>query len=295
MTTVSQCPACGETNQSPFLTCIDYTVSHETFAIVKCAKCQFAFTNPFPDPSKLGNYYLSSDYISHSSRPTSLMDRIYVLARTQTLKWKTALVKKYSSNNSTTLFDYGCGTGDFLKACMANGWNITGVEPSNIARQIASEKTSQYIYSTLDEMSSGTFDTITLWHVLEHIPDLNSLLSTLSNKLKQTGTIFIAVPNRSSWDANYYKETWAAYDVPRHLWHFRQQDIQTIMNAHSLTVVTTLPMKLDAYYVSLLSEKYQGKTLNPLSMMRSMINGLRSNISARTTTEYSSLIYVIKK
>jgi len=175
------------------------------------------------------------------------------------------------------------------------GWNITGVEPSAIAKQIAVEKTGQAIHSTIDELPPSTFDTITLWHVLEHVPDLYRLLSTLAKKLTQTGTIFIAVPNRSSWDANYYKQTWAGYDVPRHLWHFRQKDMQNIVNAHSLNVVTTLPMKLDAYYVSLLSEKYRHGKLNPLTTSRAIVNGLRSNISARTTTEYSSLIYVIKK
>ena len=295
MTTTSQCPACGETTQSPFLKCIDHTVSHETFSIVTCTRCQFAFTNPYPDPSKLGDYYLSTAYISHSSRPTNLIDHAYLLARRQTLKWKTGLVKTYSAANSKNLLDYGCGTGDFLSACKLKGWNITGVEPSAIAKQIAVEKTGQAIHSTIDELPPSTFDTITLWHVLEHVPDLYRLLSTLGKKLTQTGTIFIAVPNRSSWDANYYKQTWAGYDVPRHLWHFRQKDMQTIVNAHSLNVVTTLPMKLDAYYVSLLSEKYRHGKLNPLTTSRAIVNGLRSNISARTTTEYSSLIYVIKK
>ena len=295
MTTLSQCPACGETLQSPFLKCIDYTVSHETFSIVTCAQCQFAFTNPYPDISKLGNYYLSTAYISHSSRPTGLMDHLYVFARKQTLKWKTALVKTHGGSNSTAILDYGCGTGDFLNTCKANGWTTSGVEPSTVARQIATEKTQQKIYSSIEELPPSTFDIITLWHVLEHIPALHELLFALSNKLTQTGTIFIAVPNRSSWDATYYRETWAAYDVPRHLWHFRQKDMHNIMRAHSLHVVCTIPMKLDAYYVSLLSEKYRHKKLNPLALIRSMVNGLRSNISARETTEYSSLIYVIKK
>jgi 2-polyprenyl-3-methyl-5-hydroxy-6-metoxy-1,4-benzoquinol methylase len=295
MTTTSQCPACGETTQSPFLQCIDHTVSHETFSIVKCARCEFAFTNPYPDLSKLGEYYLSTAYISHSSKPTSLIDHVYVLARKQTLKWKTGLVTRHSAANSENLLDYGCGTGDFLNACKTSGWNITGVEPSAVAQQIAAEKTSQTIYSKIDDLPPLTFDTITLWHVLEHVPDLNTLLSTLNKKLDRTGTIFIAVPNRSSWDANYYKETWAGYDVPRHLWHFRQTDMQNILKAHSLNVIKTIPMKLDAYYVSLLSEKYRHQKLNLLTMLESMVNGLRSNISARRTTEYSSLIYVIKK
>src|SRR5688572_21042974 len=157
MTTTSKCPACGETTQSPFLKCIDHTVSHETFSIVTCSRCQFAFTNPYPDLSKLGDYYLSTAYISHSSRPTNLIDHAYLLARRQTLKWKTGLVKTYSAANSKNLFDYGCGTGDFLSACKLKGWNITGVEPSAIAQQIAEEKTGQAIHSTIDELPPSTF------------------------------------------------------------------------------------------------------------------------------------------
>ncbi len=295
MTELSQCPACGETTFSPYLTCTDYTVSHETFAIVKCVHCQFAFTNPYPEISKLGNYYKSSAYVSHSSQPTTLIDHIYVLARTQTLKWKTKLIKKHITAPSLALLDYGCGTGDFLTHSKSVGWKVTGVEPSTSAREIASAKSGQIIYPAIELLPNTTFDVITLWHVLEHVPNLNELIEALAQKLNQTGTIFIAVPNHNSWDARHYKTTWAAYDVPRHLWHFRRQDIQKIMQAHSLKVVATIPMKLDAYYVSLLSEKYRHSQLGPLTLLKSIINGLRSNISGDRTSEYSSHIYVIKK
>lgn len=295
MTQVTKCPACGETTFLPFLNCIDYTVSHETFSIVSCAKCKFTFTNPYPDLSKLGDYYKSTSYVSHSAKPANAIDHFYVLARTQTLKWKTNLVKRYSKESSTTLLDYGCGTGDFLAAAKQKGWNVTGVEPSTAANKIAEGKTTQSIYTSLDQISNSTFDTITLWHVLEHVPDLHKLLESLRARLTQNGTIFIAVPNRNSWDAKHYGATWAAYDVPRHLWHFRQIDMQKIVGAHSLNVANILPMKLDAYYVSLLSEKYRHKTLNAITVLRSITNGIKSNISARSSKEYSSLIYVITK
>jgi SAM-dependent methyltransferase len=295
MTALSQCPMCGETTFSPYLTCTDHTVSHETFTIVKCEQCQFTFTNPYPEISKLGNYYKSSAYVSHSSRPATLMDHVYVLARTQTLKWKTRLIKKHITIPSPEILDYGCGTGDFLIHCKNIGWHVSGVEPSTSAREIASTKSGQMIYPTIEQLPKTNFDVITLWHVLEHIPNLHELIQTLANNLKETGTIFIAVPNRNSWDARHYKTTWAAYDVPRHLWHFRGQDIQKIMQAHSLNVVHTIPMKLDAYYVSLLSEKYKHTKLGPLTLLKSILNGLRSNISGDRTSEYSSHIYVIKK
>ena len=295
MTELSQCPICGATTFTPYLTCIDHTVSHETFHLVQCIQCQFVFTNPFPERSKLGKYYDSPAYISHSSQPKTIIDRLYVMARTQTTKWKTRLIEKYTPTQPITLLDYGSGTGDFLHTCKNIGWKVFGIEPSSPARQIAETKSGQVFYSKIEEMPALDFDVITLWHVLEHVPDLHALIETLNNKLKQTGTIFIAVPNRNSWDAKRYQNAWAAYDVPRHLWHFTRQDIQKIMRAHSLTVVDTIPMKLDAYYVSLLSEKYMSKTMGLSTLFKSALNGLRSNISANTTSEYSSHIYVIKK
>jgi 2-polyprenyl-3-methyl-5-hydroxy-6-metoxy-1,4-benzoquinol methylase len=253
------------------------------------------FTNPFPELSRLGKYYDSPAYISHSAQAKSIMDRIYVLARTQTTKWKTHLIKRYTPEQQITLLDYGSGTGDFLHTCKSIGWRGFGVEPSSSARQIAESKSGQVFYSTIEQIPTLDFDVITLWHVLEHVPDLHTLIETLNKKLKQTGTIFIAVPNRNSWDAKHYQNAWAAYDVPRHLWHFTRQDIQKIMRAHSLNVVDTIPMKLDAYYVSLLSEKYMNKTTGLSTVLKSALNGFRSNVSGDTTSEYSSHIYVIKK
>lgn len=295
MTNITHCPVCGGTQWTSFLECRDNTVSHETFTLVKCSNCNFTFTNPIPDLSQLGNYYDSPAYISHSPRPSSIIDRAYILARTQTLKWKIRNIKKYHESQHLDILDYGCGTGDFLNACKIEGWNITGIEPSSGARQIASAKNGDSIYSTIDDIHGSNFDVITLWHVLEHIPDFNPVIDTLNYRLNKSGTIFVAVPNRKSWDARHYHKDWAAYDVPRHLWHFTQDDIKKIMTAHSLNVIGIIPMKLDAYYVSLLSEKYKAGKSTPLTILKAVINGLRSNASAISTSEYSSLIYVIKK
>jgi 2-polyprenyl-3-methyl-5-hydroxy-6-metoxy-1,4-benzoquinol methylase len=295
MTELKQCPACGATTFTPHLTCTDYTVSHETFSIVQCAACKFVFTNPIPEITTLGKYYESVAYVSHSAQPTTLMDRLYILARTKTIKWKARLIKKDITADHITLLDYGCGTGDFLTHCKHLGWKVQGIEPSGSARQIAETKSGQTIYPAIEQLPSAQFDIITLWHVLEHVPDLHQLIKNLSNRLKPNGTIFIAVPNRNSWDAKHYQSNWAAYDVPRHLWHFTLQDMKKIMSAHSLNVIDIIPMKLDAYYVSLLSEKYQNNRIGPLTVLKSVLNGLRSNISGSKTFEYSSHIYVIKK
>ena len=251
-------------------------------------------TNPAPEEQDLGQYYESDDYISHSGKSTTPMDQVYRLVRRFTLRWKYSLIKKNSPTSPKSVLDFGCGTGDFLRHCKNHGMSIAGVEPSPNAREYAIRNTDTSIAPSLEKIH-GTFDVITLWHVLEHISDLNRTIETLKKFLAQNGTIFIAVPNLQSEDARQYRENWAAYDVPRHLWHFSRDTMQELLTRHQLKVVDVLPMRLDAFYVSLLSEKYHTGKLTIPSIARAIINGMKSNIKARTSREYSSLIYIVRK
>lgn len=141
---------------------------------------------------------------------------------------------------------------------------------------------------SLYELREQSFDIITMWHVLEHVYELRKDLEQLTKLLKPGGTIFIAVPNMGSYDAQYYKSLWAAYDVPRHLYHFQEKDIKNLFADFNFKVVDILAMKYDAFYVSMLSEKYRKG-----SMMRALIIGLQSNRLARNFG-YSSQVYVLK-
>ena len=297
MTQVQQCPICEGNILSPFLNCKDYTVSHETFTIQECSHCKFLLTSPVPGPSELPEYYKSDTYISHSPKATTWIDRIYLTARGFTLKWKLQLIQNYlTHSDSNNLLDYGCGTGEFLKSCKSAGFQVQGIEPSEKGRNQSMLATSQSIYGTISELPADNFQVITLWHVLEHITDLNQTLSQLNKKLTHTGTIFIAVPNHNSWDATHYQNHWGAYDVPRHLWHFSQADMQSLLAKHSLKIIDKIPMKLDAFYVSLLSEKYRNNgKLNFSGLFSAFYNGIKSNLLARKNLEYSSLIYVVRK
>jgi len=297
MTQVQQCPICEGTILSPFLNCKDDTVSHETFTIQKCSRCEFLLTSPVPGPDKLPEYYKSDTYISHSQKATTWVDSIYLTARSFTLKWKLQLVKKYLiPTNDNSLLDYGCGTGEFLKTCKSAGFQVQGIEPSDTGRNQAILATSQTIHSTITELPDESFQAITLWHVLEHVGELHQTISRLNKKLAQTGTIFIAVPNHNSWDATHYQNHWAAYDVPRHLWHFSQTDMQSLLAKHSLKIIDKIPMKLDAFYVSLLSEKYKNNgKLTFRGLVSAFIIGIKSNLLARQNLEYSSLIYIVRK
>jgi 2-polyprenyl-3-methyl-5-hydroxy-6-metoxy-1,4-benzoquinol methylase len=294
MILATTCPACGHNSWIKHLNCIDHTVSHETFTIERCLACGLLATSPRPSNDELPTYYQSEDYISHTDKASSAIDRLYKLARTFTLKWKEQLIKKYSAKGC--LLDYGCGTGDFLLHCSKRNWQPFGVEPATTPRTIASAKLGPGIYPTIKDVLKSRFDAITLWHVLEHVPDLRTLVDQLQLMLKEDGTLFIAVPNYKSHDGEHYQSNWAGYDVPRHLWHFTPDSMKTLISKSPLEIIAVHPMKLDSYYVSLLSEKYANNgRANVYSFVKAFVLGLRSNILARKTGHYSSLIYVIKK
>jgi 2-polyprenyl-3-methyl-5-hydroxy-6-metoxy-1,4-benzoquinol methylase len=252
-------------------------------------------TSPRPAETDLGKYYLSEDYISHNNEAKSLIDKIYLQARNYTLAWKRKLIIAHTKRTENKLLDYGCGTGAFIQATTKDNWQSFGVEPSQEARNQATRLTQSPIHKSLEELKNHSFDAITLWHVLEHVPDLNELLQKLKSVLADNGTMFIAVPNHSSWDGKNYKEHWAGYDVPRHLWHFSHQTMKRLVENNGLKLQQIIPMKLDSFYISLLSEKYKkGKTTIP-GMINAFINGLKSNILAKRNGQYSSLIYIVRK
>lgn len=288
------CPLCNGKNLIAYLACKDYTVSHETFQLEKCSGCGFVITNPRPAAEALPRYYESDAYISHSDRSKNIIARIYKLSRKFTTEWKYRLIQKNSIQTPTSLLDYGCGTGAFLIECKKRNMSVSGIEPSPIARSQAVIRTSAPIHSDIAEVTE-TFDVITLWHVLEHVSALHETLTRLKSRLKQNGTMFIAVPNLQSKDAKRYNQYWAGYDVPRHLWHFTRSTMQTLLAHHKLKLINVAPMWLDSFYVSLLSEKYKRGNASASGMGSAFFQGLASNISATSTGEYSSLIYIVRK
>lgn len=296
MEKVEKCIVCGETEFKPFLACTDFTVSKEKFNIVKCGSCGFCFTSPRPSLVEIGPYYKSEEYISHSDTKKGLISKMYHWVRSYTLIKKLQLVMHHSVKRGTVL-DIGCGTGAFLGMCNKNRWEVFGIEPDADARSIAKETNGVSSAASIKDFDSlfpgQQFDAITMWHVLEHVHDLEEFFSFISTRLKDKGALIIAVPNCSSYDAQKYGEFWAAYDVPRHLYHFTPKDLKTLMNKRGYKQVDIRPMIFDSYYVSMLSEKYQrGK----ISYIRAFFTGLKSNIRANKTGEqFSSQIYVFKR
>ncbi len=270
----------------------DHSVSGEEFILIQNPKYGFLETSPQPSSDKLSEYYKSEDYISHTDSKRNLFEKVYHLVRRISLNKKLKLINSFASEDKNIL-DLGCGTGDFLQTAQQNSWIVSGIEPNDQAREIANKKTNNSIFETeqLSKFKSNSFDVITLWHVLEHLPNLEDYIHIFKKLLKPKGTLIIAVPNYKSYDAKYYKQFWAAYDVPRHLWHFNQDSISKLVSKQSMEVIKVKPMLFDAYYVSLLSEKYKSGKMNPIN---GFWIGLLSNIKALSTKEASSLIYIIK-
>lgn len=266
----------------------DYSVSQQTFGLYHDIKTDMLTTFPKPKMEALSAYYQSENYISHTDSKTGLFDKLYQLVKRYTIKSKIKLLEKYLINGSNVL-DIGCGTGDFLVATKNKGWTSTGVETSVAAIQLAENKGINVLNSS-EVLSDKSQDVITMWHVLEHVYDVDKQILELKRLVKNTGTLIIAVPNYKSYDATYYGRHWAAFDVPRHLSHFSKNSIKFLFEKHGFKVVKTLPMWFDAFYVSLLSEQYKTGTFN----INGLWTGLKSNLKARKTKQYSSLIYVIK-
>ncbi len=293
MEQLNNCPVCQSQTFEKYLTVKDYTVSQEQFKIVTCKKCGFRFTNPRPDGKAIGEYYKAESYISHSNTSKGLISKIYQEVRKFTLKGKLNLINKLSPTKGK-LLDVGCGTGMFLSITHEDGWKVNGIEPDRKARAIAEETNKIKITEEiLSSFQNEKFEVITLWHVLEHVHELNATIDWLKERLSKDGSLIIAVPNHESKDAEIYQEQWAAYDVPRHLYHFSQKSIKQLFANHGFELKETLPMKFDSFYVSMLSTKYQKGKINYL---RAFLDGLKSNIAAEGNSKnYSSLIYVFKK
>ncbi len=275
-------------NTKHFLNVKDYSVSQETFELLYDADLDMLITNPQPSLEKLPSYYESVNYISHTDGNKSMFEKMYQFVKTIALKNKLKLINSQSQKGR--ILDIGAGVGDFLSVAKNDGWETFGTEPNDKAKAIAIKKGVSFV-DNLSQLENNSFDVITMWHVLEHVPDLENQISELKRLLKPSGTILIAVPNFNSFDANYYGKFWAAFDIPIHLWHFSKTAIKKLFAVQNLELVNVLPMKFDSFYVSLLSEKYKTGKMN---YIKAFYIGLKSNWYGNKNSEYSSHIYVIK-
>lgn len=293
MQNLTTCPVCGGESSKKVMDCIDYTVSRETFSIVQCTKCGFKYTNPRPDDKEIGKYYESEEYVSHSNSKKGLINTVYHWVRNYSLRKKVELINSQSKKGN--LLDIGCGTGEFLSTAVANGWKGQGIEPNDKARNqaISNHKLNVLPESGIASLQNNNFDVITMWHVLEHVHTLNERVLEIYSLLKPGGKAIIAVPNCTSYDASVYGKEWAAYDVPRHLYHFTPETMKALFRKHKIDFVQSYPMKFDSFYVSMLTEKNVHKQNR---LLPAFLNGFKSNLKTKNDAEkYSSVIYVFVK
>lgn len=295
MITYNECPVCCSKDIHGAFSAKDHTVSKESFVIANCSSCTFLFTQDVPTQHHIGRYYISEDYISHSDTQKGLINKLYHAVRRRTLTGKKELIQNRTGMEQGRILDIGCGTGAFLHTMQAGGWAGIGLEPDASARSKAKElhNITALPSAELYNMPDGQFDAITMWHVLEHVHELQQYIDRLKELVSPDGKLFIAVPNYRSYDAAFYRSSWAAYDVPRHLWHFSTQSMHTLMQRHGLVIEEIKPMWFDSFYVSMLSEKYKNGRGN---IFRAFFVGLVSNIKAmKQKDKCSSLIYVIAR
>ena len=293
MISYQRCPVCDSPSIQQVLTAKDHTVTAESFSIWQCAHCSLRFTQDVPAADAIGRYYKSENYISHSETNKGLVNWLYLRVRKFTLSAKRNFVADKTGIKNGALLDIGAGAGAFLHHMQQNGWSVEGVEPDDQAIQRAATEYGLQLKPTSQLFSLGkTFDAITMWHVLEHVHDIHGYISYIKSICKPGGRIFIAVPNYTSYDAVHYGSSWAAYDVPRHLYHFSPASMQELMKKHGCTIEEMQPMWFDSFYVSLLSEKY---TSGHSNLFKGFWHGLKSNIKALSNKrKASSIIYVIR-
>jgi 2-polyprenyl-3-methyl-5-hydroxy-6-metoxy-1,4-benzoquinol methylase len=290
MIVLKTCPLCDSSDIYHHMTSKDYFLTQEAFTIDSCQNCKLRFTNPRPQTTNLSKYYQSDNYISHSNQSNGLINRLYQIVRKRTLQQKFRLLSKHLSNQvGIQHLDYGCGTGHFIHFAAKRGWKSIGYEPDNRALTLP----NPLIFNSLDSVNSNApYDVITLFHVLEHVGDLNKTIDNLLAMLKTDGILLLALPNPESYDAQHYQEQWAGYDLPRHLYHFNQKSVRYLAQKHGIRIEEISAMVYDSFYVSMLSEKYRDAKAR---FIKGITRGLISNMSATRNMQYSSLIYIIRK
>lgn len=288
----NQCPWCGSDKAQINLWLKDEFLTKEDFHICECLNCGLLYTMPRPDKEKLGNYYKSEEYYSHQENKKGFIPKIYERVKKTNLKYKYKIAT--AGIEIGKMLDIGCGVGDFLHTAETHGWECIGVEPSEEAKEIARQRTKAKIIESneLENLPDHSFDIITMWHVLEHVENLKWQVEQLQRLIKPTGRIIIALPNYKSYDGQYYKEKWAAYDVPRHLNHLDKTTLSKIFRTKELRLTKIEKLKWDAYYISYMSEQYK---LHQFPLFRGIYRGWVSNMKARRSAEWSSLVYIFEK
>lgn len=294
-TSITSCPLCGTQEFSPVFTCTDHTVSQEKFQLYACNDCSFLFTQDHPSEKDIDAYYESEDYIAHTNTRKGLTSLLYHMVRSLTLRGKARLIKREYPHKPGVLLDFGAGNGHFAHMMQKKHWEVEAFEKNKKARAVARARLGMHLKEekAIQLLAPHSIDVITLWHVMEHLEDINGYFQKFYELLIEQGLLILAVPNHTSYDADHYQEEWAAYDVPRHLWHFSPITMQKWGAKHGFVLAAHYPMPFDGFYISILSEKNQNHFC---SFLRGLFVGFKGFLQSLAKKEKSSsMIYVFRK
>lgn len=292
MNKIEECPSCQSVSFNPVFTAADHVVSGDLFDIIECDNCHIRLTNPIPDEKEILPYYDSDDYVSHSETTRGAINKLYAVVRRVMLIRKRKVIQSLGPGRSGKLLEIGCGAGAFLNEMHRSGWEVLGIEPNRRARDTVMRKYSLAVRSPEEWFTQpeSSYDVIALWHVLEHLHSLDGYLRRIRTCLEDNGVLIVAVPNYRSFDGEYYQSRWAAYDLPRHLYHFTYESMTVLLKRYGLTITTIKRLPFDAFYASMLSEKHSEGFV-----ARGLWIGLRSYLQALGDTKRSSsIIYVVR-
>lgn len=227
------CNLCGSTEAEVAITAQDFLLERPDAQVqfVKCDRCGLFYQNPRPTPEEMMSHY-PSNYEPFDLHPdderSSRLERIAV---NYGLSKRRGLILRY--RKSGRILDVGCATGLFLHVMnMDANWDAHGVEPNNYAATIAQERYGLNVHhGTLEQAQypARSFDVVTLWDVLEHVHDPAATLDEIHRILKSDGLLILRVPNGISRDAGLFKETWAGWDPPRHLYVFTPDTLTKLL------------------------------------------------------------------
>jgi len=294
MVTHKLCPLCNSSKISLYLKCTDHLISKEEFDLISCSECGLVFTREYPDEQDIGRYYETDDYISHNDKAEGVLNKVYIVARKLMLRRKKKIVENATGYKKGRILDIGCGTGYFPGTMKKGGWDATGIEPNEKARDFGTRRFSIDVLSPerIAGLPDGSFDAVTMWHVLEHLYDPFDYADEIHRLLKPGGIFLAAVPNCISYDAKYYGKFWAAYDVPRHIWHFTPDTFRIFADKTGFRISGIRTLFPDVFYISILSEKHKGKKMYFLS---GLIKGMQFYFqSFPEKSKSSSMIYILK-
>jgi SAM-dependent methyltransferase len=197
-----------------------------------CPRCGLRWLTDPPQGEELAALYSSGFYEPGPARANGLVELGHEFNNTIRLRELRGL-------GHGRLLDIGSGRGRFLAAAKSAGWDVTGIEFEPGLAEMSARRfgVPVVVGDAVSADVDGPFDVVTMWHVLEHLPDPHAALERAAALLRPGGTLIVSVPNNDSLQARLGGDAWLHLDIPRHLWHFTPASLARLVSRSGLRVV----------------------------------------------------------